>query len=127
MNLTDLPHMTWTEFSRTALPKLKAGAREDSPQYVLCPYDSMEKFYRRVVVVTDTVSVPTVVRAPRARSNRKPAAVALPDLAALTLPLAQSIVRVGTDYIVLRQLFTDALVRDRFPSGEESVRGVAAA
>ncbi|WP_137725813.1 hypothetical protein [Prescottella subtropica] len=111
MDLQSLPHLSWTEFTRTVLPALKAVPRDDSPQYALCPYDTMETFNRRVVVVTDQVTGPTVIRAPRRRSNRRPAALAVPHLDALTLPLAQALTRVGTDYIVIRHLFTNTVVR----------------
>ncbi|PCK24142.1 hypothetical protein CHR55_27260 [Rhodococcus qingshengii] len=120
--------MTWTDFSRKALPGLKAQQKNVTPQYVLCPYDSIERRTHQVVVVTDAVTTPTVVRAPRARSNRKPIAIALPSLDALTLPLAQSAVRVQTDYIVLRHLFTNAVIRKTFPmSVEQATESVAAA
>lgn len=127
MDLLTLPHMSWTEFTRTVLPALKAVPREDSPQYALCPYDTMETFNRRVLVVTDHVTGPTVIRAPRKRSNRRPAALAVPHLDALSLPLAQAITRVGTDYIVLRHLFTNAAVRTQFPAESGAVPSAAAA
>lgn len=128
MTLTALPHMTWTDFSRNVLPGLKALQKTVTPQYGLCPYDSIERRTHQVVVVTDAVTTPTLVRAPRARSNRKPIAIALPSLDTLTLPLAQSAVRVQTDYIVLRHLFTNAVIRNTFPmSVEQPTEPIAAA
>ncbi|WP_420878947.1 hypothetical protein [Rhodococcus sp. (in: high G+C Gram-positive bacteria)] len=127
MDLLTLPHMSWTEFTRTVLPALKAVPREDSPQYALCPYDTIERFNHRVIVVTDKVTAPTVIRAPRKRSNRWPAALAVPHLDALTLPLAQAVTRRATDYIVLRQLFTNAAVRTQLPTDSSAVQATAAA
>ncbi|GBF17726.1 hypothetical protein Br6_05133 [Rhodococcus sp. Br-6] len=68
-----------------------------------------------------------MIRAPRKRSNRRPAALAVPHLDALTLPLAQAITRVGTDYIVLRHLFTNVTVRTQFPAESGAVPPAAAA
>lgn len=110
----DMPHMTWTQFEQTVLPGLRKQPRESTEQYAVAAYDSSEGFQRRVLIVSAKVAEPTVLRAKRARTNRRPMAVIVPSLEAVSLPLLQALTGALTDFIAVRHLFTGARVMGKF-------------
>lgn len=125
-SVTDMPHMSIIEFDRTVVADMKRLPFAERPQYVLCPYDSSENFRRKVVVITDRVTEPTVIRSPHARSNKRPLAFAVPSLAVVTVELAQAITRIVTDHQVLRTLADDKVVLASLPRAAEPATAVAA-
>ena len=73
--------------------------------YLIAAYASTEKHYQRIVVVDPTIAEPTWLLKPRARSCRhgNVLALLLPNLESLTVELAQTLTRMRTDYIGVRE------------------------
>ncbi|WP_137876517.1 hypothetical protein [Rhodococcus sp. Q] len=125
--VADMPHMTSSRFNHTVVADMKKLPFAKRAQYLLCPYDSTEDHMRKVVVVTDRVTQPTVIRRPCAGSNLHPMAVAVPSLAAITVELAQAITRVMTDHQVLRTLADNRVVLATLPSAVPPAAATGAA
>lgn len=125
-SVADMPHMSMSEFNYTVVRDMKRLPFAKRPQYLLCPYDSTEPHFRKVVVVTDRVTEPTVIRNRGTRSNWRPMAVAVPSLAAVTVELAQAITRIVTDHQVLRTIAGNKVVLATLPSAVESTPTMAA-
>lgn len=73
--------------------------------YLIAAYASTEPHLQRTVVIDPTLTTPAWLLKPRARSLRRNniLALLLPTLEMLTLELAQTHTRMGTDYIGVRE------------------------
>lgn len=98
--------MTATQAAETATMSVKDIKNALSKtHYIVAAYDSQETFNQHIVVVLPEVSEPTWVLRPGARkpTRRNVLALAVPSIDALTLDLSQSLTRMVTDYITVRE------------------------
>lgn len=73
--------------------------------YLVAAYDSSEAFNQHILVVDPTLTEPTWVLRPRTTklTRRNIMALAVPNLQALTLRLAQQLTHMVTNYITVRE------------------------